>query len=133
MAIRKTCPAAVNGLLSRGSRTQPVPSIAACLVGSARTAKMTSAGAWMIVVALRLSSAMCCLLMSESVTKSDAFQARNSSLLEGTCPLGALYPLPNLQRYRKLTLLPQAEVTVERVLGQHVEEIAVGSPQNCHI
>lgn len=26
------------------------------------TAKMTSAGAWMIVVALRLSSAMCCLL-----------------------------------------------------------------------
>src|SRR5688572_4001950 len=58
MDIRKICPAAVNGLLSRASRTQPVPSIAACFAGSARTAKMASAGALMTVVALTLSSAM---------------------------------------------------------------------------
>src|SRR6266851_5463577 len=44
MAMRKICPAAVNGWLSRGSRTRPVPSIAACWAGSASTAKMTSAG-----------------------------------------------------------------------------------------
>jgi hypothetical protein len=58
MAIRKTCPAAVSGLLSRDSLTQPVPSIAACLAGSARTPKMASAGALIIVVALTVSSAM---------------------------------------------------------------------------
>src|SRR5438270_6152658 len=58
MDIRNICPAAVSGLLSRVSRTQPVPSIAACFAGSARTAKMASAGALMTVVALRLSSAM---------------------------------------------------------------------------
>jgi hypothetical protein len=58
MDIRKTCPAAVNGLLSRVSRTQPVPSTAACFAGSARTAKMASAGALMTVVALTVSSAM---------------------------------------------------------------------------
>ena len=58
MAIRNTCPAAVSGWLSTGSRTQPVPSIAGCLAGSARAAKMTSAGALMIVVALTVSSAM---------------------------------------------------------------------------
>src|SRR5438105_12808283 len=57
MDIRKICPAAVNGVLSRVSRTQPVPSIAACFAGSARTAKMASAGALMTVVALTLSSA----------------------------------------------------------------------------
>src|SRR5205823_13327200 len=58
MDIRKISPAAVNGLLSRASQTQPVPSIAACFAGSARTAKTAAAGALMIVVALRLSSAM---------------------------------------------------------------------------
>src|SRR5438874_9313302 len=58
MDIRKICPAAVNGLLSRVSRTQPVPSIAACFAGSARTAKMASAGAFMTVVALTLSMAI---------------------------------------------------------------------------
>ena len=58
MAIRNTWPAAVSGWLSRDSRTQPVPSIAACLAGSARTAKMASAGASMIVVALTVSPAM---------------------------------------------------------------------------
>src|SRR5437764_1228889 len=57
MSIRKICPAAVNGLLSRVSRTQPVPSIAACFAGSARTAKMASAGALMTLVALTASSA----------------------------------------------------------------------------
>src|SRR5205823_3709370 len=57
MDIRKICPTAVNGLLSRVSRTQPVPSIAAWFAGSARTAKMASAGALMTVVALTLSSA----------------------------------------------------------------------------
>src|SRR5260370_9667202 len=58
MDIRKICPAAVNGLLSRASRTQPVPLIAAWFAGSARTAKMAAAGALMTVVALTLSSAM---------------------------------------------------------------------------
>src|SRR5260370_24959721 len=58
MDIRKICPGAANGVLSRVSRTQPVPSIAACFAGSARTAKMASAGALMTVVALTLSSAM---------------------------------------------------------------------------
>src|ERR1700694_2738084 len=57
MDIRKICPAAVNGVLSRVSRTQPVPSISACFAGSARTAKIASAGALMTVVALTLSSA----------------------------------------------------------------------------
>src|SRR5205807_5716846 len=56
MDIRKICPTAVNGVLSRVSRTQPVPSMAACFAGSARTAKMTSAGALMTVVALTQSS-----------------------------------------------------------------------------
>jgi hypothetical protein len=51
-------PAAVSGLLSTDSRTLPAPSIAACLTGSARTAKMASAGALMIVVALTVSSVM---------------------------------------------------------------------------
>src|SRR6202034_759224 len=37
---------------------QPVPSIAACLAGSASTAKIASAGALMIVVALMVSSVM---------------------------------------------------------------------------
>src|SRR5580700_3877486 len=58
MPTRNTCPAAVSGWPSRGSRTQPVPSIAACLVGSASTAKIASAGALMIVVALMVSSVM---------------------------------------------------------------------------
>src|SRR5919106_4285011 len=58
MDIRKISPAAVNGLLSTFSQTQPVPSIAACFAGSVRTAKMASAGALMTVVALTLSSAM---------------------------------------------------------------------------
>src|SRR3954451_14497183 len=58
MDIRKICPAAVNGVLSMVSQTQPVPSIAACFAGLARTAKMGSAGALMGVVALTLSSAM---------------------------------------------------------------------------
>src|ERR1700704_2930659 len=57
MDIRKICPAAVSRLLSSVSRTQPVPSIAACFAGSARTAKMASAGALMTVVALTQSSA----------------------------------------------------------------------------
>jgi hypothetical protein len=56
MDIRKICPAAVKGGLSRVSPTQPVPSIAACFPGSARTAKIASAGALMTVVALTLSS-----------------------------------------------------------------------------
>src|SRR5262249_10765321 len=71
----KTCPAAVNGLLSSGWRTQPVPSIAACLAGSARTTKTTSADALMIAVALRLSSAMSDLLITEPVADCDARQA----------------------------------------------------------
>src|SRR3954454_4512319 len=58
MDIRKICPAAVNGELSTVSWTQPVPSIAACFVGSVRTAKIASAGALMTVAALTLSSAM---------------------------------------------------------------------------
>jgi hypothetical protein len=58
MDIRKICPVAVSGLLSRVSRTQPVPSIAACFAGSARTAKIASAGALTTVVALTLSSAI---------------------------------------------------------------------------
>src|SRR6266516_6189656 len=45
-------------LAVEGSRTQPVPSIAACAAGSARTAKTASAGALMILVALTVSSAM---------------------------------------------------------------------------
>src|SRR5207248_926448 len=58
MDIRKIWPTAVNLWLSRVSRTQPVPSIAACSAGSASTPKMTSAGASMMVVALTRSSAM---------------------------------------------------------------------------
>src|SRR3712207_323588 len=58
MDIRKICPAAVNGLLSTVSQTQPVPSIAACFAGSVRTAKTVSAGASMTLVALTRSSAM---------------------------------------------------------------------------
>jgi len=58
MDIRKIRPVAVNGLLSRVSRTQPVPSIAACFARSVRTAKIASAGALITVVALTLSSAM---------------------------------------------------------------------------
>jgi hypothetical protein len=58
MAIRNVCPAAVNGWPSRASQTQPVPSIAACLAGSARTAKTTAAGASMTMLALTRSSAM---------------------------------------------------------------------------
>jgi hypothetical protein len=58
MDIRNICPAAVNGLLSTVSQTQPVPSISACFAGSVRTAKIASVGALMTVVALTLSSAM---------------------------------------------------------------------------
>jgi len=58
MAIRKTCLAAVSGVLSTDSRTQPVPLIAACLAWPARTAKMASAGALMIVAALTVSPVM---------------------------------------------------------------------------
>jgi hypothetical protein len=58
MVIQNTCPSAVSRSLSRGSQTQPVPSIAAWLAGSARTAKMAPAGALMIVVALTASSVM---------------------------------------------------------------------------
>jgi hypothetical protein len=52
------CLAAVNGLLSTVSQTQPVPSIAACFAGSVRTAKTASAGELMTMVALTLSPAM---------------------------------------------------------------------------
>src|ERR1022692_1470450 len=52
MAMRKICPDAVRGWRSRGSRTQPVPSIAACFAGSMRTAKMASAGALMVMLTL---------------------------------------------------------------------------------
>src|SRR5580658_3588591 len=58
MAIRNTWPASVRCWPSRGSRTHPVPSIAACSAGSASTAKIASAGALMIVVALMVSSVM---------------------------------------------------------------------------
>jgi hypothetical protein len=57
MAIRKICPEAVRGFMPRGSRTYPVPSIAACCAGSARTAKMAPAGALMIALALTVSGA----------------------------------------------------------------------------
>jgi len=43
--MRKICPDAAIGWLPRDSTTQPVPSIAACLAGSARIAKMTFAEA----------------------------------------------------------------------------------------
>jgi len=56
--IRNVCPTAVNGLWSTASVTQPVPSIAACVAGSASTAKIASAEAFMTVVALTRSSGM---------------------------------------------------------------------------
>src|SRR5260370_31453902 len=55
MAMRKICPDAVRSWRSRGSRTQPVPSIAACFAGSRSTAKMASAGALMVILALIVS------------------------------------------------------------------------------
>jgi hypothetical protein len=58
MAIPKTCPAAVSGVPSIGSRAPPVPSIAAGRGGPARTATMASAGAVMIVAALTVSPVM---------------------------------------------------------------------------
>jgi hypothetical protein len=51
-------PAAVSGVPSTDSRTQPVPSIAAGLAGSARTATMASAEAFMIVAALSVAPVM---------------------------------------------------------------------------
>jgi hypothetical protein len=52
MAIRKIWPDAVSRSRSRASRTQPVPSMAGCFVGSARTEKTASAGALIVMVAL---------------------------------------------------------------------------------
>src|SRR6202012_6127033 len=49
--MRKIWPGSRKRSLSSGWRTQPVPSIAACVFGSASTAKTTLAGALMVVVA----------------------------------------------------------------------------------
>jgi len=67
------------GWLPRDSTTQPVPSIAACLAGSARIAKMTSAEASMMAVALTLVSAMSSASSSVTRVHSDPGQAQNSS------------------------------------------------------
>jgi hypothetical protein len=58
MDIRKIWPTTANGVLSIDPRTQPVPSIATCFAGSARTAKIVSVGALIVMVALMLSLAM---------------------------------------------------------------------------
>src|ERR1700743_1527879 len=49
--MRKIWPGSRKRSLSSGWRTQPVPSIAACVFGAASTAKTTLAGALMVVVA----------------------------------------------------------------------------------
>jgi hypothetical protein len=70
MAMRKICPDAVRGWRSRGSQTQPVPSIAACFAGSTRTAKTASAGAWMVLLALTVSLAIDEYLLSQACDPS---------------------------------------------------------------
>src|SRR5689334_682123 len=52
MPIRKTWPSSVIGATSTSSRTQPVPSMATCVVGSAITSKTASIGTGIVSVAL---------------------------------------------------------------------------------
>ena len=58
MAIRKIWPTCVKGARSSGSRTHPVPSIAACVVGSASTARTESTVAWIAIFEVICSSLM---------------------------------------------------------------------------
>src|ERR1700742_1508620 len=58
IAIRKIWPSPVNDLPSRDSRTHPVPSIAAWVVGSANTPNTASAAAGIVIVAVMVSLVM---------------------------------------------------------------------------
>src|SRR5258707_13894649 len=58
MSTRKIWPEPVSRWPSRESRTQPVPSMAACRDGSASTANTVSADVLIVVVALTVSSVM---------------------------------------------------------------------------
>src|ERR1700692_1609608 len=58
MAPRKIWPEPVSRWPSRESRTQPVPSMAACRDGSASTANTVSADVLIVVVAVRVPSVM---------------------------------------------------------------------------
>jgi hypothetical protein len=53
----KDLPRRRQELVVEGSLTQPVPSIASCLAGSTRTAKMASAGALMVALTQTVSLA----------------------------------------------------------------------------
>src|SRR4051794_26217566 len=63
MSIRKIWPTSVSGTRSRASCTQPVPSIAEWVVGSASTANTLAAGRATARVALTFSSATVCTLL----------------------------------------------------------------------
>src|ERR1700722_17650851 len=62
MPIRKTWPEPVSRWPSGDSRTQPVPSMAACRDGSASTSNTVSADVLIVVVALTVSSGMATVL-----------------------------------------------------------------------
>src|ERR1700722_14864814 len=57
MAMRKICPDAAKISRPCGSRTHPVPSIAAWFAGSTRTANIASAVVLMVMLALIVSAA----------------------------------------------------------------------------
>src|SRR5713226_4121036 len=95
MAMRKICPDAVRGWRSRGPRTQPTPpvrappSIAACFAGSTRAAKMASAGALMVVLALIVSLANFKHLLSQALEpyESPTPVGASSSLCDSRPPV----------------------------------------------